>query len=529
MCNILEIFVHISTLYARLSTLNRRLTALGDGFSPQVTVRRFIHAIEKQKNHPYKGVLQQHRGQTIKGKPYTLDELRELLAYVYATAENRKETELGAAMKCSFCTKEGHEEQEYWAKNSELKRGHRETAKAPRFKKEDHRRRLRCYNCGKKGHLKRECRAPSRMENIAMSAEHNGAGNAENYPAMVDSGCSVHLVKDVALLDAGSVKEAIGSLRLADGNKVQISAVGERTILVGDHTVQLRNVYYARVLHQNLFSVRAAIQEGVEVSFSNKDPHITKGGAKIKLIQNKGAWYLPPRTPTGQVMLASASWSTWHDRMGHPGNKKLSLLASKGEIHIIGGKGSPEDCTHCLLSKPSRTPVRTTATPSGNNVVQVDVMSWSTKGWKGEKYAAVFSHRSIKLDAVFIYSRKDEATRALKEYLANIRPKLAAPPDTIQTDAGAEFLSYEWKKICEGEGITVRHCPVDHQAMNGQTERSQGILASMTRAMLRARQVPVKYWPLAMKTAAYLRNRTPHDSINGGLPIVRALGKQYHG
>ncbi len=74
---------------------------------------------------------------------------------------------------------------------------------------------------------------------------------------------------------------------------------------------------------------------------------------------------------------------------------------------------------------------------------KLTVMSWSTKGWKGEKYAAVFSHRSIKLDAVFIYSRKGEATRALKEYLANIRPKLITPPDTIQTDAGAEFMSHE--------------------------------------------------------------------------------------
>ncbi|MCP4329459.1 MAG: hypothetical protein GY791_13600 [Alphaproteobacteria bacterium] len=68
-------------------------------------------------------------------------------------------------------------------------------------------------------------------------------------------------------------------------------------------------------------------------------------------------------------MLASALWSAWHDRMGHPGNKKLSMLASKSEIRITGGKGLPEDCTHCLLSKPRRTPVRAAAAPSGNNVV----------------------------------------------------------------------------------------------------------------------------------------------------------------
>ncbi len=40
---------HPDELFTRLSTLNRWLTALGEGFSPQVTVRRFVSAIEKLK------------------------------------------------------------------------------------------------------------------------------------------------------------------------------------------------------------------------------------------------------------------------------------------------------------------------------------------------------------------------------------------------------------------------------------------------------------------------------------------------
>ncbi len=123
-----------------------------------------------------------------------------------------------------------------------------------------------------------------RNAKLAMAAKYNGADTTENYPAMVDSGCSVHLVKGLVLLGAGSVKEATGSLCLADGNKIQISAVGIRIILVTNYTIRLRNTYYAEGLLQNLFSVRSAIREGAEVSFSETDPHITKDGAKIRLI-----------------------------------------------------------------------------------------------------------------------------------------------------------------------------------------------------------------------------------------------------
>ncbi len=56
--------------------------------------------------------------------------------------------------------------------------------------------------------------------------------------------------------------------------------------------------------------------------------------------------------------------------------------------------------------------------------------------------------------------------------------------------------------------------PHDHQAMNGQMERVQGILAAKVRALLQDGDMEIKYWPLALETAAYLLNMTPHTSLN---------------
>ncbi len=55
--------------------------------------------------------------------------------------------------------------------------------------------------------------------------------------------------------------------------------------------------------------------------------------------------------------------------------------------------------------------------------------------------------------------------------------------------------------------------------MNGQVEKDQGTLAESVRVMLRGRNVPDEFWPLALQTAAFLKNRMPQDAPGGRLPV----------
>ncbi len=71
-----------------------------------------------------------------------------------------------------------------------------------------------------------------------------------------------------------------------------------------------------------------------------------------------------------------------------------------------------------------------------------------------------------------------------------------------------------------------RRCPVDYQALNDHTERCQGVIISMVRVMLRVRQVPECFWPLALNAVVYLKNRMPHNAINGEIPIYKAFGHE---
>ncbi len=68
----------------------------------------------------------------------------------------------------------------------------------------------------------------------------------------------------------------------------------------------------------------------------------------------------------------------------------------------------------------------------------------------------------------------------------------------VQSDPGSQFMSAEWSKTCAKFGVKSRYCPVDHQAMNGQVERVQGLLTEKVRTLLTSGKLHVRYWPLAL-------------------------------
>ncbi len=177
-----------------------------------------------------------------------------------------------------------------------------------------------------------------------------------------------------------------------------------------------------------------------------------------------------------------------------------------------------DKCEPCLLCKPRRTNIHSTATRSGEVVVQVDGMPWKG-GYKGQSGTITFSHRINKIVHVYPYCNKSEAAKILGDYLTHQLPKLLPRATCIQTDAGTEFTSREWVEQCRSAGLKARHAPPSCQAMNGQVEKDQATLAESARAMLKGRNVPDRYWTLALQTAAYLKNRTPHNALGGRLPV----------
>ncbi len=155
-------------------------------------------------------------------------------------------------------------------------------------------------------------------------------------------------------------------------------------------------------------------------------------------------------------------------------------------------------------------------------------MGHDEKGGNGEVGSYVFSSRTSKIVKVYPVrnASSEEAVKSLKRYCIHILHFLQEKVNCIQTDAGTQFMSKTWGQVCAQHGLEHRTCPVDHQAMNGQVERVSGILAAKTRALLMDGRMNKKYWPLAIQAAAYLLNRTPHDSLEGISPLEKGTTRK---
>ncbi len=150
------------------------------------------------------------------------------------------------------------------------------------------------------------------------------------------------------------------------------------------------------------------------------------------------------------------------------------------------------------------------------------------RGWREEVGMYAFAVRQSKLTAVYPVrgASSREAVQILEEFLINARNTWKIKLTMVQTDQGTQFMSKEWARMCNKHGVGHRQCPTNAQAMNGQVERVQGILVNKMRAIMRDSDTPTAFWPLAIKLAAWLYNRTPNRALNGKMPWEAATGNK---
>jgi transposase InsO family protein len=85
---------------------------------------------------------------------------------------------------------------------------------------------------------------------------------------------------------------------------------------------------------------------------------------------------------------------------------------------------------------------------------------------------------------VYLISRKSEALDCFIRYINLVENKLSTKIKALRTDRGREYLSEQFKKICEEKGIarqlTIHYTP----QQNGVAERKNRTLFDMVRSMM---------------------------------------------
>ena len=89
----------------------------------------------------------------------------------------------------------------------------------------------------------------------------------------------------------------------------------------------------------------------------------------------------------------------------------------------------------------------------------------------------------------------------------------------LQSDNGTEYLTKEFEDVLDQNGIkrrlTVPHLP----EQNGIAERKNRTLIETTSCLLLHSNIPSHLWAEAVKTANFLRNRSPSRALGGQIPF----------
>jgi transposase InsO family protein len=431
-----------------------------------------------------------------------------------------------------------------------------------------------CYYCGKKGHLKKDCR----KRKADMNKEDGGRNSSAQVVALTatddnkcahtlnaghiytkdprdewaaDSGATEHVTGFGELLHNATPVEGVHTVTYGNGEK--LAAVARGDIIFKETNVVLQDVLYVPGNRINLLSVSKVVTNGANVVFT-PDACVIKKEKKtvMKGIQQGGLYKF--RAPAilnketsefAGTAKGTISAEIWHKRYGHLGYDGLKRLVKEDMVKGINLapediKKTPDICKACAQAKHSRSPFGRAEdkTTGVLDLVHMDIcgpLPEETPG--GKKYFITFLDDYSRYSDVVLLELKSDAKFVVKNALEYLERQSGKRVKGIRTDNGGEFISDHLKDYLKEKGINHQKTVAYTPEQNGRAERLNRTLMEKTRAMMLDSNLPQRFWGEALTTANYLRNvsptvnkdKTPYELFYGHKPDVsflRAYGSE---
>jgi len=422
-----------------------------------------------------------------------------------------------------------------------------------------------CYNCGKKGHMKRDCwsKKKSTESNIATSSskeDSEDSWDAEALLAMeeeelaltvttpekinyendwiVDSGCSNHMTGDRQKLQNCSEYKGNRVVVTADNSRLPIAHIGKAIVTprYSPNQVPLQDVYHVPGMKKNLLSVAQLTSSGHYVWF---------GPQNVKVFRDLKIFEKPTmegrRLESVYVMSAESAYidetrrnetaDLWHMRLGHVNYSKLSVMVKKSML-----KGLPQldvrtntVCAGCQYGKAHQLPYEESKFKAKKplELIHSDVFGpVKQPSIGGMRYMVTFIDDFSIYVWAFFMKEKSEAFSKFKEFKEIVEGEVEQKIRCLRTDNGGEYSSGEFSQY-------LRECQICHQytcantpQQNGVAERKNRHLAEICRRMLHAKNVLGRFWAEGMRTAAHVINKLPQPRLEFVSPFEKLWNKK---
>ncbi|KAE8725329.1 hypothetical protein F3Y22_tig00008957pilonHSYRG00078 [Hibiscus syriacus] len=384
---------------------------------------------------------------------------------------------------------------------------------------------LKCYNCGKKGHLKKDCWSLNKNSNLQ--------GNTANTSDDGDALCSTYHMTSRREWFHHYEPVSGGSVYSCNDHALEIVGVGTIKLKMYDRTIKVvRDVRHVKGMKKNLLSYglldnnasKIETRKGIMKVFCGA--LVVLKGEKIaaNLYILKGETLVEAEASV--VSCSSDSAMLWHQKLGHMSEQGMKVLMEQKLLPGLTNVSLPL-CEHCITSKQHRLKFNT-SNSRGKNVLELvhsDVWQAPVTSLGGAKYFVSFIDDYSRRCWVHPIKKKSDVFSTFKNFKARVELDSGNKIKCFRTDNGGEYTSEEFDDFCKKECIKRQFTVANTPQQNGVAERMNRTLLERTRAMLRDACLEKSFWAEAVNTTCYLVNQAPSTAIELKTPMEMWTGK----
>lgn len=385
-----------------------------------------------------------------------------------------------------------------------------------------------CYNCGKVGHKKSECKFNNfrkfnnkrreanyiEKQEICLLTDYSNIRKERNPDSVyfyVDSGASDHLVN--------TEKHFSNSITLSSPITINIAKKEESLVATKMGTIvtkecKLLNVLYVPNLRSNLLSINRLENSGFGVMFQNnrvviyrKKGQILKTGYKRNNLYEM-EFFMKKNVEAHTAY--SSNEKNWHEALGHASTEKLKELKRRKLINYT--ENDEILCEPCLKGRQTKRPFINYKhqTKRVLQVIHTDLCGPLTPAtYDDKRYILTLIDDYSNFATVYLLEQKSQALQYFKEYVSYVEAKFNTKISRLRCDNGTEFNNKLFKDFCKEKGINIEFTMIYTPQQNGKSERFNRTLVEKIRTLLASVNIEKELWGEAAYTATYIINRLP--------------------
>ena len=403
----------------------------------------------------------------------------------------------------------------------------------------------KCYNCGKIGHVSRVCKSKSKndVSNIVCDAMTAIACNTEISEKAkswyLDSGATRHMSNNrenfVNLDKTEKLKVYTAADNFINSEGSGIVHLQMKSTKNAANSVKLKNALYVPGLRNNLISVSKVTNNDYTVTFAKTHATVNREDGSVALTATKhDDLYVVNEGPNYAMFSydkVDENLIKWHQRYGHLNINDLQKMKNTEMVSGItfASKTNEIGCEICAKCKIHALPFKRSETRETQvlGLIHSDICGpMNTESLGGAKYFVTFIDDYSRYTETTMLRNRSDALQAFKNFKKKVENETGQRIKKLRTDNGKEYLSNNFNKLLEEDGVsrqfTVEYTP----QQNGVAERANRTLVEMARCIMLEADLPESLWAEAVNTATFLRNRSATACLDGITPYEAWTGRK---